>query len=224
MKLFKPAMIIPFFVLCACGNSGNNNADASTSSKRPEFAKTTIGTYQQAAEGEKTAIEWDILEQKDGKALIISRYVLDVVPYSDEDSNNYANSTIRNWLNTDFYNAAFSAEEKERVSTTTVDNSTASTTSNLNQWTCEDTLDKIFLLSSQEIIKYYPTGDYLSTGGTEYALAHDLWYGRTGLVVWWLRSPGSYEHKAVAIHFGSQNEFRVTQANIGVRPACWITL
>lgn len=131
------------------------------------------------------AIEWNILEEKDGKALIISDQILDCQPffipsiemynsYKNQNislhktylnetihnggygySNNYELSSIRMWLNDDFYNLAFNDIEKKIVETTIVDNSAKSTGIEDTIYACNDTNDKVFLLSVEEVIKYY---------------------------------------------------------------------
>lgn len=82
-------------------------------------------------------------------------------------ANNWANSSIREWLNNDFYNTAFSNSEKLAIQYTNVDNTNIlkqmakhmsfSFSSSLNEqladaYACGYTTDEIFLLSADEII------------------------------------------------------------------------
>ena len=71
-------------------------------------------------------IKWRILSQNNGKALILCESILINHRY-DDNSNNYANSEIRTWLNNQFYNAAFTELQQAIIETTTVDNSARST-------------------------------------------------------------------------------------------------
>ena len=80
--------------------------------------------------------------------------------------NNYEHSRIRAWLNglefqlgdatnsdhngKGFLQTAFTAEEQAAIAMTTVDNSAKSTGSTSNDYACEDTSDKVFLLSYTE--------------------------------------------------------------------------
>ena len=65
----------------------------------------TFGKYPQTALGEIKPIEWRVLEVKDNKALLLADKGLDAVPYHVEYSDiTWKNSTIRQWLNSDFYN------------------------------------------------------------------------------------------------------------------------
>lgn len=79
----------------------------------------------------------------------MSEKFLDLVEY-DDNSNNYKNSSIRKWLNGGFLNKAFS--DDSLIATTEVNNSTASTCQNTNPYVCENTNDKIFLLSRQDML------------------------------------------------------------------------
>ena len=63
-------------------------------------------------------IEWIILKKEDEKVLLLSKYILDY-KYYNEDNNKtevtWENSSIREWLNTKFYNAAFSDYEYDLI-------------------------------------------------------------------------------------------------------------
>lgn len=81
----------------------------------------TFGRYEQDGNESngKEPIEWYVLEREGGKALLISKYVLDEEPYRKEDINGYVygewqwnNSTLKSWLNETFYNVAFVSSER----------------------------------------------------------------------------------------------------------------
>ena len=75
--------------------------------------------------------------------------------------NNYEYSEIRVYLNNDFYNRAFTAEEQALIMTTTVDNSFESIfgsyadesgyTAETFNYECRNTQDKVFLLSLSDV-------------------------------------------------------------------------
>ncbi len=105
-------------------------------------------------------IEWLVLSDNySGKKLLVSEKILSTGRF-DYDSNNYKESDIRHWLNDDFYNSAFTANEQARISLTEVDNSANSTehyswsSTGVNNYACENTYDNIFLLSRYEISRY----------------------------------------------------------------------
>jgi hypothetical protein len=106
-------------------------------------------------------ITWRVLDVQSSSAFLMADLVLDSQDYHYSTSdriiggstvyaNNYKESHIRSWLNDNFYNTAFTAAEKARIQTTTVDNSAASTGDAPNQYACANTSDKVFLLSYAE--------------------------------------------------------------------------
>lgn len=97
-------------------------------------------------------IEWEIVKKEDGKAFVVSRTSVANLPFDANGSNNYARSAIRAWLNIVFYNESFRSEElRKRILETVVDNSLASTMDETNENVCENTYDKVFLLSLKEV-------------------------------------------------------------------------
>ena len=193
-------------------------------SKDSYEADITFGTYAQASNGKKAAIEWDILEEKDGMVLIISHYILDVRSFDEDSGNNYKESDLRKWLNDDFYNTAFTDEEKAKIVTTFVDNSVESTGYENNRYICESTEDKIFVLSVKEAEKYY-TDETRLAKCTAYAKKQGLYVSpKTKYSWWWLRSPLNTNVlyvRGVSEDDGKIGNFATGSLN-GVRPACWI--
>lgn len=114
-----------------------------------------FGRYEQ--DGDSTngmeAIEWEILDENDESILLISRYILDKQKFNDNRSGvTWENCSLRKWLNNDFYEQAFSDDEKKRILETKVLNPD-------NIYNYEeggnDTYDRIFCLSAEEVKKYY---------------------------------------------------------------------
>jgi hypothetical protein len=144
-------------------------------------------------------------------------------------ANNYKESHIRSWLNNNFYNTAFTTEEKARIQTTTVDNSVASTKYNPNQYACANTSDKVFLLSYAEAT----SATYgLSTDASRqlqpssYAQSQGV-FTYSSNSFWWLRSPshnfgGNYAQ--LVFYNGGVSNNRIYGTNRGVVPALWISL
>lgn len=144
-------------------------------------------------------IRWRILSEDGETALILCDSIIANHRY-DDSSNNYASSEIRQWLNATFYETAFSELQRELILTTTVDNSVYSTGYSSNSYVCEDTNDKIFLLSYMEVTNsvYGFSSDNLDYDTacritSDYSRAAGVWmttdnsyYGNS---YWWLRSP-----------------------------------
>ena len=112
----------------------------------------TFGTYPQGPNGEVQPIEWLILNVQEGKALLISRYGLDVKSYNAEYCDTtWEQCTLRTWLNNDFLSTAFTIAEQEAILLSNVDNSKAQCNNSYNTTGGNNTQDKIFLLSYAEV-------------------------------------------------------------------------
>ena len=122
---------------------------------------------------------WSILKENNGIVLLLSSIIVDVHEY-DDDSSNYELSTIRAWLNSAFYDTAFSSLEKQMIPTTYVDNGEESV-GGKNSNICPNTNDNVFLLSKDEVTNYMKGHPNFS--GTYYACAQGL------TSYWWLRTP-----------------------------------
>lgn len=193
-------------------------------------------------------IKWRILTESNGQALILCEMIIDAGAYDAVLDNNYANSDIRAWLNNEFYNTAFNDLQKEIILTTTVDNSARSANPNnnatqwnngVNDYACENTTDKVFLLSMQEVTNsaYGFDSDYSEDytvrikQGTDYAKCNNLYVSTSGSYYgnsnWWLRSP-YYDYSYIAWSIDSDGyAYRsnyVSSANRGVVPALNIQL
>ena len=223
-----------------CWRCGNGTGTTPTPRPAPIFTPKagdyiTFGTYPQGANGEVEPIEWTVLDVQGDRALVISRYGLDAKPYNTENKDvTWETSTIRAWLNGEFYNTAFTAEDKNRILTTAVKNSELSYSGRTGG---NDTKDKIFLLSYAEAVKYFDVTREKANNlasrvrPTEYAIsrgasAYNDYKTADGAAAgyWWLRSPGHLWGWAARVSFnGSLNDDGVI-GRACVRPAFWINL
>ena len=149
-----------------------------------------FGTYEQdgsSANGLE-AVEWIVLEATDEQLLIISKYALDRLPYHTQwDAVTWEICTLRSWLNNDFLNAAFSAEEQAQLLTVTV---SADANPEYGTDPGNATQDKVFLLSITEAANYFDTNAARQCKPTAYALANGSRVNKKGYCDWWLRTPG----------------------------------
>ena len=206
----------------------------------------TFGSYPQKAEGtDTTPIEWLVLDVRDGKALLLSKYGLEAKPYNEEKVDiTWENCTLRAWLNGEFFVKAFNTKESDAILFTTVDNSDAQGFDWSKNWPRDertggnDTLDRVFLLSYAEAHHYLgvtfhdtdnrisrvaPTA-YLTSQGyfawAEYTTTEGL-----PTMWWWLRSPGRDQNYAADVrNDGSLNDATVEITGGIVRPALWLNL
>ena len=204
-----------------------------------------FGSYYQKNISIKEPIEWIVLDKQDGKALLLSKYILDCKCYNNDNIETaWEKSSLRYWLNNEFYNIAFSNEEQNKIQITNVINN-----NNIDYGTFggNNTYDKIFCLSIDETRKYfgngtkgqygYIIGKKIATRGTNYAKKVDN--GGENIYIsdlvgnwcignseYWLRSPGNTEWKAALVsiqgYVGSTGN-DVGNFVTGVRPAMWVS-
>ena len=204
----------------------------------------TFGEYPQTTAGEDmTPIEWLVLARDGNKALLISRYGLDAQPYNkDYTSVTWETCTLRTWLNSTFYNKAFSSAEQAAILTTDVDNSKNQCYSGWNTSGGNNTQDKVFLLSYAEANKYFGVKNWQNNGATDnvksrvaptvYAIAQGAGKNSSyktaddiGAGLWWLRSPGYYQDFAAYVYADGSLSYRSVRSDTGsVRPALWVSI
>ena len=149
-------------------------------------------------------------------------------------ASDYATSSIRDWLNLDFYETAFTAAQKEAIKTTALNNSgyyTLTGDPDRTQYDSAATNDKIFLLSYMEAQNGaygLSSADDRIAQGTDYAKCQGLQIFSNGLLSgWWLRSPGSSSYGACEVDVCLGWLSKGTDVNCiteGVRPACCLTM
>ena len=212
-----------------------------------------FGSYPQSdANGNtKDPIEWIVLDRKDNKALLLSKYILDCKCYNNEFKEvTWETCDLRKWLNNDFYNKAFSDKEKLVVLDTDVVNADNPEYKSKGG---NNTIDKVFCLSIDEVKKYLGTSekdrdglvlyDNAVTKGTNYAKetnnlnsklevfnevdkTYEKYFGNS---TYWLRSPGYFQNCATSVLYIptldlSGLEMGNNRSDFGVRPAIWIEI
>ena len=188
----------------------------------------TFGIYEQdndASDGGEP-IEWVILDKDGDSLLLISRYALDCKPFNDENAGStWESSFLRAWLNGEFIDSAFNSAELELIKSITA---AAGVNPKYDTPAGGDTTDKVFILSIEEVERYFADTGSSECGATEYAIAQGV-SGRTGengTCCWWLRSPGdangyaAYVANGWGVTYSGEN---VTYGSHGVRPALWMT-
>lgn len=188
-------------------------------------------------------IEWRVIDPING--LVVCNSILDSQPfnnyvlllgnyyYGDEGAashssyaSNYKNSSIRAWLNKDFYETAFSNNQKNNIAVT----------ENLNndcfpfdsRFCSESTSDKMFLLSYDDIFNTnygFDSDESRKLYGTDYAESQGLnAYNDSGDYIgyagYWLRTAND---NSIGINYvfwtGHANRYTVVYTGFGVNPA-----
>ncbi len=102
---------------------------------------------------------------------LISAEAIDFQKYNDELCK-YKNSFIRKWLNKDFFDIAFNKKQQEKIKTTKL----------------EDRLtDNVFLLSKEEVEKYYTPETTLTTA-TDFSICNGGFNNSNNNCPWMLRT------------------------------------
>jgi len=171
--------------------------------------------------------DWRILDIQNNQALIFSELVLEKRPYHKQAGpTSWKKCTLRHYLNNGFY-SQLAGKDKIAPSTTEGDNHG----------------DKIFLLSYEEVKKYFEQGKYKipnqpglgifvpnprgGIGGIQ-ANAQDILRIAGDVVVWWwLRDDfplhGAFIDNAGCVHILRQGKVSASEDG-GVRPALWLNL
>lgn len=147
-------------------------------------------------------------------------------------ANDYATSSIRAWLNDDFYNTAFSSSQKASILTSELDNKAYS--ASCSEYDSETTYDKIFLLSWSEMqntaygFPAYTGSSYARQAkGTDYAKCQGLWTSSSNECSFQrLRSAGICSEYACEVHGAGSLDYGywcVHSTSNGVRPALKIS-
>lgn len=220
-------IVIILAVLLKSNSDGKNSGVTDSKIKSAEIGDyIEFGEYEQDGDESngKEDIEWLVLDKEEDRILVISKYALDCQPYNDVDEDiTWEECTLREWLNDEFINNAFTAEEKSAIPTVTVK---AGKNPSYDVDPGKDTRDKVFLLSADEAKKLFKENSERVCQATAYAVFNGVWDDPKG-DFWWLRSPGATADYASCIgetgyihalgHYASRD-------NLSVRPAMWIEL
>ena len=182
-------------------------------------SRVAFGSYPQSSNTPEP-IMWRVLDIIDGKALIISESLLDCKKYNEILENvTWETCTLRNWLNTEFMNRAFSSEERNKLSRVKIPNP--------DNPTCgikggNPTEDYVFCLSIDEAKKYFGGNEDRKAKPTAYARKNGCYVNSDyGTGWWWLHSPGSDSSSAAYVNpDGNISELGSVVYNFiyGVRP------
>lgn len=173
-----------------------------------------LGTWLYEKNGRQQPMRWIVMEKKlDNSVLLVCKEIVEFMPFNKLDADaSWESSGVRNWLNSFFYENAFSNEEKGHI---------------LKGIAVPE--DHVFLLSAEEAKEYgrhfdsfwgYNSG--LRAKPIPYMEGKaNTYYG----YAWqWLRSQGMNEKNVAAINpFGKiyYRGYSAMNEAGGVRPAMW---
>ncbi len=229
--------------------NGNKYRAVTFSKYRPRFTGDTFSSsyINQDYNGYYTGnvyyfkyepLKWRVLDASTG--LVVCDSIIDSQAYNnyilesngeyygDSGKNHYAsdweNSSLRKWLNEDFYNTAFSKLQQDRIQKLTREN----WSTNESKYDSNPTSDKITLLSYYDALNTFNSTSITKDGarrrkGTDYAKCQGVGvvsdYG--GTYDWWLRSPDESCYATEVGYDGRVDNFycNVYATHRGVVPA-----
>lgn len=214
-KLKKTDLAIAYRIMEQC--YANAEAEAKCDPYSDHFCGKTVffGQYEQqySSKGNPEPIEWIVLCSEGEQTLLISKYILTFMQYSDAigDSSDciWKNSTVRTWLNTSFLEDAFSPEEAAYIRTTEIKDGNITTS------------DRVFLLNSSELYGYFNSISTKAKPSRYAEYLNESNHLGGNITTWWLRSSGSGFMKPCVDLNGETNSIFV-ERNLGIRPAIWV--
>lgn len=197
-----------------------------------EMETMTFGSYEQDNDLKNGSepIEWIVLAKDAEKTLLLSKDVIEFMPYNDmyagkDDSISlifWHDCTLRAWLNGEFLETAFTEEERGRIAlcdhANVIENDfffDAGT----------DTQDSVFLLSRDEAQQYLPDSRTRKAVPSAYALAKGVRVDNYGCCRWWLRSFSEEDHAYYIDKAGGMSKrgfYIYYYADSEIRPALWL--
>lgn len=168
-------------------------------------------------------MEWRVLEN-DGQALyLLSEYGVDSMPYNEQAGEvTWENSSLRAWLNNEFYFQAFTNGEREHIASFT------------------EMDDFVSLLSRDDIVRYFnvdayeygysenlicmPTRNAVNKGAWSLGRMLEEWQSnyeyplQYGACWWWLRSSGESADKAGSV--GACGDVSKAGGAVNTRDGC----
>jgi len=170
----------------------------------------------------KTPIAWRVIENNGGSYTLLSEKVLAFRDFGSalaSDNGFWDNSTLRGWLNSDFYSTAFTDEEQDAIFATDLEFHKQT----YDDWRLHDdgsgalTTDKVYLLHSNELTEDVGLGDEASRIAYASAYADS----NEGAARWWLRGDSRWNYGNLQNTFvqsdGSLGSWYTTYS-YGVRP------
>ena len=179
----------------------------------------SFGSYPQRRNSESEPIKWIVLMKEERRLFLVSKDSLAIRKYHDVRKKiSWARCDLRQWLNNEFLQQAFSEAEQKVIDS-------------VNK-------DKVTLLTKDDINLYFTDIKLIAPRLTEYACADDPKLTENSPCAWWLRLPIGSESKApfvwgvdlnyVRIEADDFAQFMNTEYQVNnafaVRPAIWLSL
>lgn len=201
-------------LVCIAASFAASTASAQT--KYQEGDVVLFGSYEQnniRSDGAEP-IEWIVLDVKSDRILLLSQYALDSERYHyRKESVSWDTCSVRDWLNTTFYEAAFTCSEQRSI--------LSSGTSVYD--------DYVFLLSDVEAETYLPRAKDRICKATVYGSCQNVYVNPTTGGSWWLLRTTGDDGSKFAMSVNSDGTIDYNGGHVEsdrgtVRPAIWVNI
>ena len=186
------------------------------------IADAKVGDKITAGKYEEEEIIWTVAAAENGKFLLVADNALDAFAYHSDikEDVDWDSATLKFWLNGAFINKAFDDAVKAKISTSTL------TTKGVNGGADITTYNRIFVLSAEELVKYFPNREDRMVKPTASAVQNGVYTDPIyGTCDYWVREAGTTAgNGAYVYYYGDVNEAGALARStfIGVRPAMWV--
>lgn len=187
-------------------------------------------------------LRWEVLDTESGLAVcenIIDAQAFNDTVYAHDDkyygdtefsyfANNYAESSLREWLNSRFYTTAFNDDEKKSLKQSSLNNKNSSSET---EYDCDNTMDNVFILSVHDLsdVSYGFNSDFYfadqkrkNISISDYAYSQGC-YPDSDISknYWWVRNYSNLSNNAGVVinETGVISCGTLYAASVGVRPA-----
>ncbi len=178
-----------------------------------------------------TPMPWQVLDKKEGRLQLISKYAFDCKAYHNTFyKRSWNDCSLGKWANEEFYPRFFTDMDKQVIQPVYIDNN-----ENLYTEKTENTKENmLYPLSKEEAERYFSTNESRRARVTAAGRSRIMWQSFGTYAHWWLRtqSPDSVGQSHVlsngdiSLHGGVMvsNSFAQFYDHFGVRPAIQIKL
>ena len=180
-----------------------------------------FGKYYINNATEMESIKWRVISKSEDSAVLLAENILMTHYYTDFSGNPYSSSTLRDFLNTDFYLTIFPSDERHIVLSKTID-------TDIYNYETEETsyvytTDHVYLLKQSELLdtKLFPDAKSRVRTPTSFVISSGI---DTENPMWWLRScitsDGNKSTEAIIIDKNGQcQNLLVLRSDVGIVPA-----
>ena len=189
----------------------------------------TFGCYEQdnVRDDNLEPLKWRVLDKQDGKLFIITEQAVEMLPYF---GIYWKHSHIGGWLNYSFI-MDFTAEEKAMIVKSSVSADAHPDRPETDQGSA--TKHGVYLLSVDEVLKYFPEPEDRVCYATEYLqyesenTSHLTGLESDGRCAWWLRTAlDNFSSGALIADIDGNGGvgWATHNCRLALRPVCWIQL